>query len=65
MQMFMALVLTGDSTNQGGGGGVRIPPLKPGSNVDRYDSINTGQGGHFIIYDNDKSYPGYLITFVN
>ena len=30
---------------------------------ERYDSINNGPGGHFIIYDNLKSYPGYLITY--
>jgi hypothetical protein len=60
--MFMAVVLVGDSVTLGGGQ-YRIPPLKPGSKVERYDSINNGAGGHFIIYDNAKAYPGYLITY--
>ena len=29
-----------------------------------YDSINTGDGGHFIVYENNKAYPGYLITYL-
>jgi len=60
--MFLANVLVGDSV-QLGGGQYRIPPNKPGSQTERYDSINNGQGGHFIIYDNSKAYPGYLITY--
>ena len=60
--MFMALVLVGDSINLGPGQ-YRIPPNKRGSTVERYDSINNGAGGHYIIYDNVKSYPGYLITY--
>jgi hypothetical protein len=63
MQMFVGLVCTGDSVQQPGGN-YRIPPLKKGSKTERYDSINNGPGGgHFIVYDNVKVYPGYLITF--
>lgn len=62
MQMFVALVCTGDSVQQPPGQ-YRIPPLKKGSKTERFDSINNGQGGHFIVYDNVKVYPGYLITF--
>ncbi|CDW84239.1 poly adp-ribose polymerase member 14-like protein [Stylonychia lemnae] len=62
-QMFLALVLVGDSVYQPQNQSIRIPPLKPISRTDRYDSINNGQGGHYIIYDNLKSYPGYLITY--
>ena len=29
----------------------------------RYDSINNGDGGHYIVFENEKTYPGYLITF--
>ena len=61
--MFICLVLTGNSTNTGGGKGVRKPPEVPNKKGERYDSINNGSGGHFIVYDNHKSYPGYLITF--
>eukprot|EP00347_Sterkiella_histriomuscorum_P016706 403352164 len=61
-QMFMALVLVGESSYQQPGK-YKMPPLKAGSQVERYDSINNGAGGHHIIYDNLKSYPGYLITY--
>mmetsp|Transcript_19316 Transcript_19316/g.18460 ORF Transcript_19316/g.18460 Transcript_19316/m.18460 type:complete len:138 (-) Transcript_19316:25-438(-) len=61
-QIFLAMVLVGDSVKLNGGN-YRIPPNKPGSQTERYDSINNGPGGHYIIYDNTKSYPGYLITF--
>ena len=63
-QMLVCLVLTGDSANFGGGRGVKVPPLKPSSVIERYDSINTGSGGHYIVYDNLKAYPGYLITYL-
>ena len=49
-QMFICLVLVGDSTQKGGGKGVRMPPHKVGSEIERYDSINNGEGGHYIIY---------------
>jgi poly [ADP-ribose] polymerase 10/14/15 len=62
MQMFLALVLVGDSVYQPPGQ-YRIPPNKKGSTTERYDSINNGGGGHYIIYDNVKSYPAYLITY--
>ena len=61
-QMFMALVSVGDIVTFDNGQ-YRIPPLKPGSMVERYDSINNGNEGHYIIYDNVKAYPGYLITY--
>ena len=38
------------------------PPMEDNPNL-RYDSISNGEGGHYIVYDNDKSYPGYLITY--
>lgn len=61
-QMFMCLVLVGDSV-QLGPSQYRIPPVKKGSSHERYDSVNNGVGGHYIIYDNSKCYPGYLITY--
>eukprot|EP00347_Sterkiella_histriomuscorum_P021014 403335594 len=62
-QMFMCLVLTGLSSNVGGGRGIKQPPPIPGRQGELYDSFNNGAGGHYIIYDNQKSYPGYLITY--
>ncbi|TNV73266.1 hypothetical protein FGO68_gene4052 [Halteria grandinella] len=61
-QMFMALVLVGDSITLPPGQ-YRIPPNKQGSTTERYDSINNGEGGHYIVYDNVKCYPGYIITY--
>ena len=40
-QMFMCLVLIGDSVNLPSGH-YRIPPTKPNSQTERYDSINNG-----------------------
>ena len=61
-QMFVCLVLKGDSTTRPEKQ-YKVPPFKLNSQTERYDSINNGQGGHTIIYDNLKSYPGYLVTY--
>ena len=61
--MFLCLVLVGESVKLPPGQ-YRIPPNKPGSSTERYDSINNEMEGHYIIYDNVKSYPGYLITYI-
>lgn len=60
--MFVCLVLVGDSKHERPGQ-YKLPPLKNNTQTERYDSINNGAGGHFIIYDNSKAYPGYLITY--
>ena len=41
-----------------------MPPLKPSSSEDRYDSVHgiTHSTSIYIVYDHDKSYPAYLIT---
>jgi hypothetical protein len=62
--MFLCLVLTGESSDKGGGRGVKKPPFMDHRPGESYDSINNGAGGHFIVYDNVKSYPGYLITYM-
>ena len=64
-QMFLAFVLTGLSTAQPPDSSLDKPPLKPGSSEDRYDSVNglSGSTKIYIVYDHDKSYPAYLITF--
>ncbi|CDW72517.1 poly adp-ribose polymerase member 14-like protein [Stylonychia lemnae] len=62
-QMFFCTVITGLSSSQGGGQAARMPAAIPGKQGVLYDSFNNGNGGHYIIYDNQKSYPGYLITY--
>ncbi|CDW84619.1 poly adp-ribose polymerase member 14-like protein [Stylonychia lemnae] len=62
-QMFLCAVITGLSSSLGGGQGARMPAAIPGKSGVLYDSFNNGIGGHFVVYDNQKSYPGYLITF--
>lgn len=61
--MFVCLVLVGDSVQLQPSNAYKMPPNKPGSQIERYDSINNGPGGHYIVYDNLKCYPGYLITY--
>jgi hypothetical protein len=55
-------VLVGDSISLDPGD-YSVPPLKKDSQVDRFDSINNNRDGHYIIYDNSRCYPGYLITY--
>ncbi|CDW78692.1 poly adp-ribose polymerase member 14-like protein [Stylonychia lemnae] len=62
-QLFMCTVITGLSSNQGGGKGARMPAPIPGKQGVLYDSFNNGNKGHYVIYDNQKSYPGYLISY--
>jgi hypothetical protein len=42
---------------------LRVPPLIEGSQTIRYDSTYNRPQKHFIVYDNAKAYPGYLITY--
>ncbi|TNV80547.1 hypothetical protein FGO68_gene7363 [Halteria grandinella] len=44
---------------------LKMPPLLEGSKTRRYDSCYSQGPKHFIIYDNSKQYPGYLITYRN
>lgn len=66
-QIFMAFVLTGFSTTVASNSSLVVPPCKEDNSEDRYDSVNgkPGQGSSriYAVYDHDKSYPAYLITF--
>ena len=64
-QMFLAFVLTGHSVHLQSNHQLDKPPLKPGSKEERYDSVNGAAGNTeiYIVYDHDKSYPAYLITY--
>jgi hypothetical protein len=63
-QMFMALVLVGETCeNPHNPNQLRIPPLKNGSQSERYDSVTGASGSQIIVYDNRRAYPGFLITY--
>ena len=64
-QIFMAYVLTGDSKKMRADSSLVVPPCKEGRTDERYDSVNgdSGTSQIYVVYDHDKSYPAYLITF--
>ncbi|XP_019853671.1 PREDICTED: uncharacterized protein LOC109582998 [Amphimedon queenslandica] len=63
-QIFLAFVLTGDSIAMQSNRSLVTPPSKEDGSGD-YDSVNgeTGSSQIYIVYDHDKCYPAYLITF--
>lgn len=69
-QVFLARVLTGDSIVCSPSQALKMPPLKDSADgsSERYDSIKGNVPGRtstevYIVYDQDKAYPEYLITF--
>lgn len=70
-QMILASVLTGETYRCHPDGSLKKPPIKPrkhGSFEDElYDSVSGHTKGSdvFIVYDHEKAYPCYLITFNN
>ena len=66
--IFYAKVALGEFVQLQPNHSYRIPPEKPDKKkfaVERYDSIkgNTGGSDIFIVYENSRAYPSYLITF--
>ena len=69
--LFYARVALGESIELPADRALRMPPAKPSSNGSkaRYHSVkgNTENGGVksdvYIVYDNCRAYPEYLITF--
>jgi hypothetical protein len=42
----------------------RMPPVLEGSKENgRYDSVHNSNLEHYVVYDNSKAYPGYLLTY--
>ena len=66
-QMFLAKVLTGDSKDHPRDSSLRMPPEKTSfsDHTVRYDTVTGVTGGSrvYIIYNNDKAFPFYLITY--
>jgi O-acetyl-ADP-ribose deacetylase (regulator of RNase III) len=66
-QMFLAKVAVGESIKLNQDGTIALPPVKTtggdfASSI-RYDAVNSPDGNIFIIYENSRAYPSYLITF--
>jgi len=70
-QMFLTEVIVGDSYYCASDRSLRVPPEKKnrrsavGLAVERYDSVSGETGGSkvYIVYDNNKAYPTYLISY--
>ena len=69
--LFLARVALGDFIEQPSNNSYVLPPEKPQGNKQfakaRYDSIKGYTGGSdvYIIYENGRAYPEYLITFTS
>jgi hypothetical protein len=60
--MFLVFVIVGKTVKMAQQDNtLRMPPLLPDSQVDRYDSVMNGTGDHTIIYSNSRQYPAFLI----
>ena len=64
-QMFLCNVILGESVEMKPDNTLKIPPIKDQTNNLRYDSVKGDQYGQaiYIIYDNNRIYPTYLITY--
>jgi hypothetical protein len=67
---FYAKVAIGQAIKQDPDNKIRVPPLKPNQNgklEESFDSIQgfTNNSDIFIIYENSRAYPQYLITYMS
>jgi poly [ADP-ribose] polymerase 10/14/15 len=62
--MFLTRVLIGRFT-AGNSAMVRPPPIDASNAAKLYDSVvdNTGNPSVFVAFENDQSYPAYLMTY--
>ena len=62
--MFLCFVLTGNQVKlQNQDRSLRLPPLLPGDQSKRYDSVLNNDGTHTIVYANQRQYPAFLIRY--
>ena len=63
--MFLADVIIGDAWECPSDSSLRMPPIKQGGKMERYDSVKgfTSDSFIYIVYANSKAYPKYLITY--
>jgi len=65
-QMFFARVAVGDAVKLPSNSTITMPTVKSTGNIAsniRFDAVNSPDGNIFIIYENSRAYPAYLITF--
>ena len=65
--LLLARVVTGDSKRISNPEKLKLPPLKPGKMIERYDTIIATTGGSdiYVVYDHEKAYPAYVISYSN
>ena len=64
-QLILASVVTGESVYMPNPQKLNLPPLKQGKKNERYDTVQATTGGSeiYVVYDHEKAYPAYLITY--
>ena len=62
---FLAKLIVGDVTDIPSDGSLVKPPDKPSGG--RYDTVSGTTGGSkvYIVYENGRAYPEYLVTYMN
>ena len=65
--LLLAKVATGDSKYMSNAENLKLPPLKPGKMMERYDTVHATTGGSdvYVVYDHEKAYPAYVISYHN
>ena len=65
--LLLAKVVTGESKRILDPEKLKLPPLKPGKMIERYDTIIATTGGSdvYVVYDHEKAYPAYVISYCN
>lgn len=61
-QLFFTFVVVGESISLNPDSTLTMPPKKDDM-VSHYDSVRNANSTHFIVYDYNKQYPGYILTF--
>jgi len=62
--MFIAEVLIGETFESQQNNSLKFPPYKDEKNKIRYDSVKANNDGIYIIYNNMRAYPSYMIKYI-
>jgi len=62
--MLIADVLTGESFLSANNQTLRLPPFKDENNKIRYDSVKADYDEIYVLYNNMRAYPKYLIEYI-